>query len=428
MQIVVDRSTPKTSGSASRTSRARPPAPMHLPRRAPPPTRPPAEPVRASLERAFGADLFADRAGAARAPRSSAPPAGAPRVDTAASEALAQKPAEGAERLLEAASALAAALPGAAGKAAPPKLDWETHPANLRLSERVAVLEERYPGLKLRWVIDWARRFIEQVVAKADATPADKGVFDDRLEQMAKELAARIDATNPQLRAGGAAPQKGISGGAGTHLWTGGIDYKAAQAAARRAAEAESQAGNLDAASVEMTIAGELLDSINFSGNGIDYAPEADKLWNELSRAFAGNARGTVRVHTLYGVRSPSIFYSVESLALLLVLKAQEAREKAGKKQDGPVVDEIRMVIYFRKGEVDPETGQLAVPKDESGKMTEELVKQREDRVTTSYQLERARANAWDKALAWEPTFAVAGSVKHRAALLDARRAAASPR
>lgn len=158
-------------------------------------------------------------------------------------------------------------------------------------------------------------------------------VFDDRLAQMAKELAARIDATNPQLRAGGGAPQKGISGGAGTHLWTGGVDYKAAQAAARRAAEAEGQDGNQDAASVEMTIAGELLDSINFSGNGIDYAPEK-----------------------------------------------------------------------------------------------EELVKQREDRVTTSYQLERSRANAWDKALAWEPTFAVAGSVKHRAALLDARRAAASPR
>ncbi|WP_437963929.1 hypothetical protein WMF04_29890 [Sorangium sp. So ce260] len=217
MRIVVDRSTPNTSGNAARTSRARPPAPMHLPRRAPPLTRPPAAPVRASLERAFGADLFADRAGAARAARSIAPPAGAPRVDTAASEALAQKPAEGAERLLEAASALAAALPGSAGKAAPPKLDWETHPANLRLSERVAVLEERYPGLKLRWVI-------------------------------------------------------------------------------------------------------------------------------------------------------------------------------------------------------------------ESGKMKEELVKQREDRVTTSYQLERSRANAWDKALAWEPTFAVAGSVKHHAALLDARRAAASPR
>src|SRR5262245_35969167 len=100
MQIAVDRSSQRTSGSATRASGARPPAPMHLPRRAPPLTRPPAEPVRARLERAFGADVFAD----ARAPRSSAPPAGAPKVDTAASEALAQKPAEGADRLLEAAS------------------------------------------------------------------------------------------------------------------------------------------------------------------------------------------------------------------------------------------------------------------------------------------------------------------------------------
>src|SRR6185503_9707086 len=180
MQIAIDRSSAKTSDSATRTSRARPPAPMRLPRRAPPLTRPPAGPVRERLERAFGADLFADRAGDARAPRSSAPRAGAPRVDTAASEALAQKPAEGADRLLEAASALAAALPDTAGKLEPPKFDWETHPANLRLSERVAVLEERYPGLKLRWVIDWAHRFIAQVVAKGDATPADKGVFDER--------------------------------------------------------------------------------------------------------------------------------------------------------------------------------------------------------------------------------------------------------
>ncbi|XXY49201.1 hypothetical protein WME91_55250 [Sorangium sp. So ce269] len=416
MQIAVERSSPKASESATRTSGARLPAPMHLQRRATPlRPQPPSRSTRAALERAFGADVFAGRGHA-----------GEPKVDPAASEALAQKPAEGADRLLAADAALATVLPNAGQK-----FVWETHPANLLLSQRVAVLEERYPGIKLRWVVDWARRFIEQVVAKGDASPKDKGVFDERLGQMASELAQKIDATNPQLRADGGELQRGISGGTGTHLWTGGTDYKAAQAAARRDAEARRQAGDQDAASVEMTIAGELLDSINFSGDGVAYAPEADKLWNELSRAFAGNALGTVRVHTLYGVRQPSIFYSVECPALLRVLKAQEARAEVGKKQSGPVIDDIVMVIYFRKGEINPETGQLEIPTDASGKIAkEELVKQREDRVTTSYQLEGAYANAWDRELAKDPTFAVAGSVKHRAALFDSHPlfAARAPR
>ncbi|MDC0676528.1 DUF4157 domain-containing protein [Sorangium atrum] len=59
MQIAVDRSTPKTSQSATRTSRARPPAPPLVQRRTTPPARPPAESARAALERAFGAEFVA---------------------------------------------------------------------------------------------------------------------------------------------------------------------------------------------------------------------------------------------------------------------------------------------------------------------------------------------------------------------------------
>ncbi|MGK3963613.1 DUF4157 domain-containing protein [Sorangium sp. So ce118] len=67
MQIAIDRSSQRTSESATRTSGARAPAPLPVQRRATPPARPPAEPARATLERAFGADVFAGRghAGAA---------------------------------------------------------------------------------------------------------------------------------------------------------------------------------------------------------------------------------------------------------------------------------------------------------------------------------------------------------------------------
>ncbi|WP_438031071.1 eCIS core domain-containing protein [Sorangium sp. So ce233] len=59
MQIAVERSSPKTSESATRTSRARPPAPLLVQRRTTPPARPPAESTRAALEQAFGVELFA---------------------------------------------------------------------------------------------------------------------------------------------------------------------------------------------------------------------------------------------------------------------------------------------------------------------------------------------------------------------------------
>ncbi|AUX33623.1 MULTISPECIES: DUF4157 domain-containing protein [Sorangium] len=59
MQIAVDRSTPKISQSATRTSRARSPAPPLVQRRTTPPARPPAESTRAALEQAFGAEVFA---------------------------------------------------------------------------------------------------------------------------------------------------------------------------------------------------------------------------------------------------------------------------------------------------------------------------------------------------------------------------------
>jgi hypothetical protein len=59
MQIAIDRSSPKTSESATRTSGARLPAPLPVQRRATPPARSPAEPARATLERAFGAEFFA---------------------------------------------------------------------------------------------------------------------------------------------------------------------------------------------------------------------------------------------------------------------------------------------------------------------------------------------------------------------------------
>ncbi|WP_437805279.1 eCIS core domain-containing protein [Sorangium sp. So ce1078] len=62
MRIAVDRSTPKPSRSAARTSRARPPAPLLAQRRTMTPARPPAEPAPAALERAFGAELFAGAA------------------------------------------------------------------------------------------------------------------------------------------------------------------------------------------------------------------------------------------------------------------------------------------------------------------------------------------------------------------------------
>ncbi|WP_437322462.1 eCIS core domain-containing protein [Sorangium sp. So ce394] len=62
MRIAVDRSTPKTSRSAARTWRARPPAPLLARTRTMTSARPPAEPARAALERAFGAELFAGAA------------------------------------------------------------------------------------------------------------------------------------------------------------------------------------------------------------------------------------------------------------------------------------------------------------------------------------------------------------------------------
>lgn len=405
---VYDTSSSRSSESASRASRV--PAPMQLPRREM--TRPRAAPARAQaeLEQAFGADVFERRT----APITTQPRAR--KVDVFASEVLAREPAEDPAHLVEAGEALADARGDSARTAAPPKFVWKNHPANRLLSERVDMMEDRYPELELGWLLDWTRQFIEQVVAKGDAAPEERGAFDRCQERMARELARRIAATNPESRAGDELPQRGLSGGTGTHLWTGGISYKAAQAAARRAAETERQAGNSDAASVEMTIAGELLDSLVFSGDGVTYANDADKLWNELSRSFAGNARGTVHVHTLYGVRYPSIFQAVEAPALLHVLMAQEAREEEGRKQDGPVVDAIVMEIYYRMGEFNPETEQLEIPADEDGVRREELVKQREIRVTTSYQLEKAQSDWWPKEYAFDPTFAVTGSVRHRAA------------
>ncbi|XXX71790.1 DUF4157 domain-containing protein [Sorangium sp. So ce134] len=62
MQIAIDRSSPKTSRNATRTSRARPPAPPPVQRRTMTSARPPAEPARTALERAFGAELFAGAA------------------------------------------------------------------------------------------------------------------------------------------------------------------------------------------------------------------------------------------------------------------------------------------------------------------------------------------------------------------------------
>ena len=59
MQIAIDRSSPSISRSAHRTSRARAAAPPRAQTRALPQARPPAEPARATLERAFGPDLFA---------------------------------------------------------------------------------------------------------------------------------------------------------------------------------------------------------------------------------------------------------------------------------------------------------------------------------------------------------------------------------
>ncbi|XXT24933.1 DUF4157 domain-containing protein [Sorangium sp. So ce429] len=62
MQIAIDRSTPKASRSAARTSRARPPAPLLVRTRTMTSARPPADPARAALERAFGAEFFAGAA------------------------------------------------------------------------------------------------------------------------------------------------------------------------------------------------------------------------------------------------------------------------------------------------------------------------------------------------------------------------------
>ncbi|WP_437933047.1 eCIS core domain-containing protein [Sorangium sp. So ce341] len=66
MQIAVDRSSPKTSGNATRTSGARAPAPLLVRGRAMPLLpRPPAASTRAALEQAFGAEFFAAAAKAA---------------------------------------------------------------------------------------------------------------------------------------------------------------------------------------------------------------------------------------------------------------------------------------------------------------------------------------------------------------------------
>jgi hypothetical protein len=86
MQIAIDRSSPKTSESATRMSGARAPLPLCVQRRTMPSTRPPAESTRAALERAFGADVFAGRGHADAAPTRAH--AGEPKVDTAAGAAL----------------------------------------------------------------------------------------------------------------------------------------------------------------------------------------------------------------------------------------------------------------------------------------------------------------------------------------------------
>ncbi|MGK3963616.1 DUF4157 domain-containing protein [Sorangium sp. So ce1667] len=60
MQIAINRSSPKTSESATRTSGARPPLPLPVQGKAIPLLRrPPARSTRATLEGAFGADVFA---------------------------------------------------------------------------------------------------------------------------------------------------------------------------------------------------------------------------------------------------------------------------------------------------------------------------------------------------------------------------------
>ncbi|WP_438010935.1 DUF4157 domain-containing protein [Sorangium sp. So ce321] len=60
MHIAIDRSSPKTSESATRTSGTRPPLPLPVQGKAIPlPLRPPAKSTRATLEGAFGADVFA---------------------------------------------------------------------------------------------------------------------------------------------------------------------------------------------------------------------------------------------------------------------------------------------------------------------------------------------------------------------------------
>jgi hypothetical protein len=59
MQIAIDRSSPKTSESATRTPGARAPLPLCMQRRTTRPARPPAASTRATLEQAFGADVFA---------------------------------------------------------------------------------------------------------------------------------------------------------------------------------------------------------------------------------------------------------------------------------------------------------------------------------------------------------------------------------
>ena len=274
--------------------------------------------------------------------------------------------------------------------------DWSQHPARSVIEKRVKDINARYPDIDVTWVIDWVKEYIDNIYKDSD---------DAVFQTLSAQLAARINSTNPAARGDGTPAQKGLSGGTGTQLWTGAGQYQPAQKKAGDRAK-ELLASGQEAGSVESTLAGELMDSLKICKAEDDWSPKTNEMWTALSKQFAENARGNVEVHTVYGVRKPSVFYTTESIALMKTFAAQEQLTQIGLPLTGNQLTSVQMHIYMRKGqEQDPVTNKWRLKPEPD--TVEDLVHNRTESITNSADLEAKRADAWDKDRAKDPYFAV---------------------
>lgn len=276
--------------------------------------------------------------------------------------------------------------------------DWSQHPARPVIVKRAQEINNRYPDIDVSWVVDWVRDYIRHIYSDSE---------DSVFQALANSLASRLNTTNPNPSAeqGGAPPQKGLSGGTGTQLWTGGADYKPAQKKAGDRANELLDEGQ-EAGSVESTLAGELMDSLMICKSEDSWSPKTDAMWTALSKQFAANARGDVEVHTLFGIRNPSVFYTTESEELIKVFTAQEMAARAGLPVSTQMLTSVQMHIYMRKGqEQEPITNRwrLKAPPD----LVEELVLDRTESISNSQQLKAKKSASWNKEESLNQYFAV---------------------